>query len=235
MEKNVIVINNLYEGSKGMEVVNFSNANVKFAIGALLEISPEDLCCEASSMSEAIYRVTKSYRKLKEDVQPFEGRGSKQILLQILYIKLYASPDFIPASFHLPGESRNFVGVYNPKQNWNGFVVPYFTQDEAEAILRGTSLDYRFDRLKFIIEDEDPETSPIIYEAVDINDQHMYSIGGYFWTWVLVEEEEEQEQINYYKCPDCGTKWDEVWTCGCDSECPKCDAKNISPYNSEEI
>lgn len=47
--------------------------------------------------------------------------------------------------------------------------------------------------------------------------------------------DEEREFINYYRCPNCGDEWDEVWTSMCDSECGVCDMENISPYKSEEI
>jgi len=32
-----------------------------------------------------------------------------------------------------------------------------------------------------------------------------------------------------YKCPDCGEKWEDLYSCACDAQCPKCGIKNISP------
>ncbi len=45
---------------------------------------------------------------------------------------------------------------------------------------------------------------------------------------------EEHEFINYYRCPKCGEEWNETWTATCDSECPTCDTRNISPYLSDD-
>src|SRR4051812_47557002 len=53
-----------------------------------------------------------------------------------------------------------------------------------------------------------------------------YGLGA---TKVPPDDEGERQYLNKYVCPDCGHKWHEVWTCGCDSECPKCDTRNISP------
>ncbi len=39
---------------------------------------------------------------------------------------------------------------------------------------------------------------------------------------------------NSYQCDDCGTSWTDVWSCGCDDECPKC-GRDISPEESTEI
>jgi hypothetical protein len=44
----------------------------------------------------------------------------------------------------------------------------------------------------------------------------------------------ERQYVNYYRCPDDGTEWADVWTCCCDDRCPTCDAE-IVPYKSEEV
>ena len=41
--------------------------------------------------------------------------------------------------------------------------------------------------------------------------------------------------VNYYKCPQCSHRWLEMWSCGCDSECPACRTRNISPIGSEHV
>lgn len=39
----------------------------------------------------------------------------------------------------------------------------------------------------------------------------------------------EDENLNLrYRCPECGHCWEEQWPSACDSECPKCDTKNIT-------
>lgn len=39
---------------------------------------------------------------------------------------------------------------------------------------------------------------------------------------------------NIYECDNCGTTWEDIWSCGCDDECPSC-GLDISPTDSEEI
>jgi len=46
------------------------------------------------------------------------------------------------------------------------------------------------------------------------------------------DKEEPMEYRNYYK--HCGEEWDDVWSCQCNDECPKC-GKEIEPYKSEDI
>jgi hypothetical protein len=49
------------------------------------------------------------------------------------------------------------------------------------------------------------------------------------------DEEEKQQYVNYYRCPFDGTKWADVWSCCCNDRCPKCGAKDIEPYKSEDV
>lgn len=37
--------------------------------------------------------------------------------------------------------------------------------------------------------------------------------------------------LNHYEC-SCGEEWWDVWDCGCNDHCPKCD-KEIQPSDSE--
>ena len=37
--------------------------------------------------------------------------------------------------------------------------------------------------------------------------------------------------LNFYKHEECGTRWADLWKCGCNDECPKC-AAEIEPYLS---
>lgn len=46
---------------------------------------------------------------------------------------------------------------------------------------------------------------------------------------------EEQEFLNYYRCPQCGFKWEDVWTATCDDDCSNCGCRHISPYKSEDF
>lgn len=40
---------------------------------------------------------------------------------------------------------------------------------------------------------------------------------------------------NHYHCGDCGTDWDDEWSCCCDDECPNCGSRNWSPVDSEDL
>ena len=40
---------------------------------------------------------------------------------------------------------------------------------------------------------------------------------------------------NYYECARCGHKWPDEWSCMCDDDCPKCDARHMSPYKSVDL
>jgi hypothetical protein len=49
------------------------------------------------------------------------------------------------------------------------------------------------------------------------------------------EDEKKQQYISYYRCPNDGTEWVDVWSCCCNDMCPKCGTKDIEPYKSEEV
>jgi hypothetical protein len=40
---------------------------------------------------------------------------------------------------------------------------------------------------------------------------------------------------NFYSCTDCGTSWEDEWSCCCDDECPNCGSGDWSPYESEDL
>ena len=40
---------------------------------------------------------------------------------------------------------------------------------------------------------------------------------------------------NFYNCTDCGTSWEDEWSCCCDDECPECGSGDWSPYESEDL
>jgi hypothetical protein len=41
--------------------------------------------------------------------------------------------------------------------------------------------------------------------------------------------------LNMYKCPNCNHKWAEVYDCIPNSQCSKCDKKDIEVYLSNDI
>lgn len=40
---------------------------------------------------------------------------------------------------------------------------------------------------------------------------------------------------NRYRCPECGTYWEDAWSAQCDDECPNCECASISPVSSEDL
>ena len=41
--------------------------------------------------------------------------------------------------------------------------------------------------------------------------------------------------LNHYYCGDCGTDWDDEWSCSCDDECPACGSGDWSPVTTEDL
>ena len=39
---------------------------------------------------------------------------------------------------------------------------------------------------------------------------------------------------NHYRCPNCSETWCDEWSAMCDDDCPKCGARHISPYKSDD-
>ena len=40
---------------------------------------------------------------------------------------------------------------------------------------------------------------------------------------------------NFYRCARCGHEWTDVWSAQCDDDCPRCGARHMSPYQSEDV
>lgn len=54
-------------------------------------------------------------------------------------------------------------------------------------------------------------------------------------TTVKVASELEQDRfLNHYRCSECGQEWNDIWSATCDDDCPKCGARHISPYASDD-
>lgn len=61
-------------------------------------------------------------------------------------------------------------------------------------------------------------------------------VAEYFNNEVLQrwEDSHPTEYRNYYRCPDDGEEWEDVWLHACNDRCPVCN-KEITPYKSEEV
>ena len=41
--------------------------------------------------------------------------------------------------------------------------------------------------------------------------------------------------LNFYRCDRCTRVWTDEWSCSCDDECPRCGARNMSPFDSDNL
>ena len=41
--------------------------------------------------------------------------------------------------------------------------------------------------------------------------------------------------LNVYSCDRCRRGWTDEWSCMCDDECPHCGARDMSPFDSEDL
>lgn len=41
--------------------------------------------------------------------------------------------------------------------------------------------------------------------------------------------------LNHYRCDECRRHWSDEWSCGCDDECPRCGARDMTPYRSDDL
>jgi hypothetical protein len=48
------------------------------------------------------------------------------------------------------------------------------------------------------------------------------------------EIEEANRYENFYRCDACDCEWSDVWSCGCDDECPECGC-DTSPHDSIDL
>ncbi len=48
-------------------------------------------------------------------------------------------------------------------------------------------------------------------------------------------EAETAEFHNYYECPRCGNKWEDIYDAQPDDDCPDCGYRHISPYKSVDL
>jgi hypothetical protein len=41
--------------------------------------------------------------------------------------------------------------------------------------------------------------------------------------------------LNLYKCDCCRRRWTDEWSCTCDDQCPHCGARDMTPFDSEDL
>lgn len=94
-----------------------------------------------------------------------------------------------------------YIG-YTSGARWNGWATPYFTLEEAQKIQaefsRGDGLRMFYDCQadKFILQYEDDDNEPYIWEGEDIQTvdgiKHLYGIGAYSHIWDELGSEEKR-------------------------------------------
>lgn len=98
--------------------------------------------------------------------------------------------------------SPRFLGLHDPSRRWNGWAIPYFTEEVALKIMEESTKNgnyiCKFENEKFYYYDN-PEVSgtdgePMICEWVfeTLDGIKYYPVGGCNWTWV----EEENKLFN---------------------------------------
>lgn len=40
---------------------------------------------------------------------------------------------------------------------------------------------------------------------------------------------------NHYLCERCDSPWEDEWSCTCDDDCPRCGARHMSPFKSDDL
>ena len=40
--------------------------------------------------------------------------------------------------------------------------------------------------------------------------------------------------LNYYLCERCDSPWTDEWSCMCDVDCPRCGARHMTPFKSDD-
>lgn len=40
---------------------------------------------------------------------------------------------------------------------------------------------------------------------------------------------------NHYICDRCDSVWEDEWSCACDDDCPRCGARHMSPFKSDDL
>jgi len=41
--------------------------------------------------------------------------------------------------------------------------------------------------------------------------------------------------LNHYLCERCDSSWSDEWSCMCDDDCPRCGARHMSPFKSDDL
>lgn len=93
------------------------------------------------------------------------------------------------------GENTYDATALDPA-TWNGFVVPLFTTEQAQAILpdlqpeegSDSHLEYDADRDVFVLVDTyDPDcTERIDADVVEHDGVRLHAVGAFSWTWSVV-------------------------------------------------
>ena len=111
------------------------------------------------------------------------------------------------ALFYIDG-GPIYIG-YTNGDRWNGWATPYFPLEEAQKIQAefsqgdGLRMFYDCQADKFILQYEDDDNEPYIWEGEDIQTvdgiKHLYGIGAYSHIWDEVDSDDKRylaQEIN---------------------------------------
>jgi len=86
---------------------------------------------------------------------------------------------------------------YTNGEYWNGFACPYFTFEQAQAIVsasRARGFDARYDaeadQFTFEMQNSESEDDRDSFPAVKIDNLKVYPIGAHCWIWDEVSQED---------------------------------------------
>jgi hypothetical protein len=116
---------------------------------------------------------------------------------------------------------------------WTGSLALLFRLTRGRFIvgyaLAEDGMLFRGDLLDNCTEDDARATARQLgdcFSELDSEDEEAYDADK--------AEDERTLNINYC-CPKCSHKWQDQWSCACDSECPNCGLKDITALSWDEI
>ncbi len=107
--------------------------------------------------------------------------------------------------------------------------ISYYDRQKKEMV----SLEIPTDVVAVHIPPEEGQPALVVNvntDAVLVDTATGEKVAMYEFTELLSDAEIEPERllVVQYQCPNCEHLWQEEWSCACDSECPKCDTRNIT-------
>ncbi|MHB8698661.1 MAG: hypothetical protein ACYC9J_11650 [Sulfuricaulis sp.] len=175
------------------------------------------------------------FRRYRNDLTA----GGFMLIALILAIALYfeavgvAVALFVIAMFYLVDYNR----IRGTKHHPGYYLV--FVWSDVEPSLEGpfTTPDERVSRAREFRRENGDEHG--IY-WLDISESREHTIGAF--AGIVLSDDDEGDSggssshlfLNHYRCPQCNHQWGDSWSATCDTDCPECGHRHISPHKSED-